>query len=247
MKKKYWLAIFLFILILGAYVFGSYVFVYRTINRANLKASNKQETYLINSTMKSEKIITYVALGDSLTAGVGVADYQESYPELLAQKIAGGKELALKPHAIPGAKTSDLIKNYLNPTIADKPDIITLLVGVNDVHQQISQEEFAKNYEEILKRLTEETEAKIYAINIPFIGAETLILPPYRYELESKTKEFNNIIKNLAEKYQVKYIDLYTPTLSQLKSPGDHYASDSFHPSAIGYAVWAQIIYDNLN
>jgi lysophospholipase L1-like esterase len=51
----------------------------------------------------------------------------------------------------------------------------------------------------------------------------------------------------LAQKNNVSYIDLYSPTLKEFKKSDSYYSTDLFHPSAKGYAFWANIIYDNFN
>jgi lysophospholipase L1-like esterase len=192
--------------------------------------------------------LVYSSLGDSLAAGVGTDNYTESYPYLLASKLGGAEQgIILRNHSLPGANTADLISNLLSRVINDNPDIITLLIGVNDIHNRISIRDFKNNYEQILSRLTKETKARIYVISIPFIGADSLMLPPYQTYFNYQTKRFNAVIQELAVKYQVSYIDLYTPTLVLFKEPGEHYSVDLFHPSAAGYKIWAQIIYDNIH
>jgi lysophospholipase L1-like esterase len=197
--------------------------------------------------MNSENNLIYVALGDSLTAGVGANYDRESYPYLIAQKLGFETEVILSNFSLPGLKTRDLKNEFLALAIAAKPDLVTVLIGVNDIHGNISLVEFKKNYEEILSGLKKQTSAKIYVINIPLIGADTLILPPYNLYFDWQTKKFNQTIKDLAQIYQVKYIDLYTPTVGGFKKAGVHYSPDLFHPSAVGYASWAKIIYDNFN
>ena len=250
MKKIRWLIIFAFIFAAGAYLYLSHAYIYRKIDQAKLKSPDKNQIFIISANMDDAKTgedLTYAALGDSLTAGVGVNNYKEAYPYLIAGRLAlGGSRVVLKDRSIPGAKTGDL-SALVAQAIADRPDVITLLVGVNDVHGKISLAEFKNNYGVILKRLTKETEAKIYLVNIPFIGAPNLILPPYNYYFDWKTKRFNAVIKALAETYQLGYIDLYSETEAQFKKSGAHYSPDLFHPSAEGYALWAEIIYGNIN
>lgn len=255
LKKAGWLGtvIIILVIIVLTYFNRSYAYIYQKIDEARLHSPDKLRTYVIsnsnldkNQTAKTN--LVYAALGDSLTAGVGANDYKESYPYLLAQYFAGNDyRITLKDRAVPGAKTRDLLAGLLPGTIKDNPDIITILIGVNDVHGEISLDDFKKNYDNILKRITTETKAKVYVINIPFIGASNLLLPPYNYLFDIKTKKYNKIIKELAFKYNVKYIDLYTPTESLFKSNGSHYATDFFHPSAQGYKIWADLIYADTN
>jgi len=255
LKKIGWLGgvIIIFVIALLTYFNRSYAYIYQKIDQARLKSPDKTRVYLIENNMNigsqtAKTSLTYAALGDSLTAGVGVDDYRESYPYLLAQYFAGNDyQITLKDRAVPGAKTKDLLSGLLPGTIDDDPDIVTVLIGVNDIHGEISQEDFKDNYDNILKRLASETKAKIYVINIPLIGANNLLLPPYNYLFDARTKEYNKIIQELALKYNVKYIDLYTPTESLFKTNGSHYAADFFHPSAEGYKIWADLIYASLN
>lgn len=247
MKRKYLKLSALAIALLGIYLYLSHAYIYHRIKAAGLKAFDVQHAYVIGGIDASVKSPTYAALGDSLTTGVGAEKFEEAYPYLLAQELVGSGNMVLRNFSYPGARTDDLINNLLSPAIAEQPDIITLLIGTNDMHGNASRAKFKKNYQHILERLTKETSAKIYLISIPFIGSETLLLPPYNYYFDRETVALNQVIKDLAATYRLDYIDLATPTRSILKHDGPHYAADSFHPSASGYKLWAKIIYDNIN
>lgn len=246
MKKTY-LAITILLLLTVAYFFFAHYYFYYKIKVAGLKPVDTRHTYEIKSPNASSSKLVYVALGDSLTSGAGTEKVEDSFPYLLAEKFAVNNNIILKNFSYPGAKTSHLIKDLLSPAIADKPDIITLLIGTNDIHGNVSADHFKKNYTHILDRLTKETKAKIYVISIPFIGAKTILLPPYNYYYDHKTAKYNNIIKELADTYKIKYIDLATPTAEICEKDGPHYSVDSFHPSAEGYKLWCEIIYADIN
>jgi len=222
--------------------------IYYRLNQTNLKASDNRHNYVFNNQATTSPGLIYIALGDSLTAGVGVSDYEQSYPYLLAQKMAGtSTKVTLLNYSYSGARSSDLISELLTKAIADKPDVITLLIGTNDVHGNISPAQFKRNYETILTELKTQTKAKINVINIPFIGADSLLWPPHDYYYRTKTIRFNQIIKELAATYNFNYIDLATPTEQYASSTGPYYSTDNFHPSDLGYQYWSQVIYANLN
>lgn len=251
MKK---ILIFAIILIIaaGIYLNRAYAHIYWTLGAAKLDLIDNQAQYFINSANQANDMetanIVYSALGDSLTAGAGAGDYKLALPYLLAEKMAGGeKTVILNNHSVPGIETSDIITDHLEATLSDNPDVITVLIGVNDIHNKVSVDKFRQNYEAILSRLKQGTKAEIYVINLPFIGADSLMLPPYQRLFDAKTLEFNEIIKELAAKYSIKYIDLYTPTVELFKRSGDHYSKDLFHPSAKGYQIWADLIYADIN
>jgi len=248
MKKTWLIIISLIILSLIVYLNRSYAHIYAKIEAIGLRSPDQQHLYLIGNNMTSTKQIIYAALGDSLTAGVGAAAYEQSFPYLLAQKLAtSGTAMRLIDLAVPGAKSEDVIASQLDQAIASRPDIITILIGINDIHGLVAAAKFQNNYERILNRLDRETQAEIYAIAIPYLGSATLLLPPYNIYYDVQTGDFNAVIKNLGSQYRFHYIDLYTPTVKIFKHNGPHYSADLFHPSAEGYAWWAQLIYDDIN
>lgn len=246
MKK---ITLFIILLILATsviYMNRAYAYIYDEIHNVNLRTPEKNQAYIIGNNANF-KNLTYVALGDSLTAGAGTDNFKQSYAYLIAEKLVNKNNIIFKNRSELGYKSIDLINVMLPQVIADKPDIITLLIGVNDIHSLIPKEEFKKNYQQILETLTKETKSKIYLINIPFIGADNLILPPYNYYFDFQTKEFNKVIKDLANQYNLRYIDIYYPTATEFKKANLYYSKDLFHPSAEGYAFWANTIYANFD
>lgn len=187
--------------------------------------------------------LTYVAIGDSLTAGVGVDTYLQSYPYVLAQKIADNtRHVHLKPFAVPGVRSAYVLDHFIEPAVASKPDIVTLFIGVNDIHGNVPVREFKEHYAHILERLTQETDAEVYALALPYIGTSELISLPYRYYFNWRTHQYNAMIATLAEQYGVTFVDIYT--VHQPHALEDaYYATDFFHPNAVGYRLWAESIY----
>ncbi|MFA6416786.1 MAG: SGNH/GDSL hydrolase family protein [Patescibacteria group bacterium] len=251
MKKKSLEKIILIILgplsLLAIYFFTANWFFYHQIEISRLQNVELKHKYIFNESVATSSGIVYAALGDSLTAGVGVADYEQSYPYLLAQKIAGqDTRVTHLNFSYPGYKTYDLVRDMLPETVASQPDIITLLIGVNDVHNNDNRQKFRRNYEDILQQLSSKTDAKINVISLPLIGSKYSLWPGYRAYYYSKSLIFNNIIRELADKYQVNYIDLTNSTRQYSLTPG-YYAVDGFHPADLGYQYWSQIIYDHLD
>jgi acyl-CoA thioesterase I len=245
MKKKQLLILIALIVILAAYLGLSYWHIFSKVIKNNLKSPDENGVYVIGNT-SAEKSINYVAMGDSLTAGVGIDNYAESYPYLLAEKLAGtAQKVIFYDVSHPGDKVADLKKDMLNSAISDNPDIVTILIGVNDIRNYTTENDFKKNYEEILKEISQRTSAKIYTISIPMIGED--ILPPYNEYFNTQTEDMNKIIKELSDKYKAQYIDIYSPTSTEFKKSTEYYSADLFHPSAKGYAFWANLIYDNIN
>lgn len=247
-KKKISLGVIIFLVTLVAYIWLAHHLIYRKIGQGNLPLVDLTHNYYYDD-MDTENKIVYAALGDSLTAGAGTYRYEDSFPYQLATKFFnnGKNDINLQVFAYPGARTQNVIDDLLEATIAANPNVVTLFIGVNDVHGLISASHFQKNYEYIIEQLKTRTEAKIYLINIPYIGSDSLIREPWRYYLDKETAKFNEIIKDLAKQNGLSYIDLSTPTREKLRTDGAHYSVDKFHPSATGYTEWAEIVYDQIN
>lgn len=236
------------ILLLGlVYLSIANGYFYVRLGTAGLAWPQTSASYLIGDISGTRQV--YVALGDSLTSGVGVQSFNQSYAYRIAQQIAAkGTSIKLTPLATPSYKSIDIINHYLDSAIALQPDIVTVLIGVNDVHGMLpTARQFSNNYETIIRRLKTETKAKIYAIAVPYIGTNGIMWPPYRGYYSLRTQAFNRSIQELAQKYAIHYVDLYTATLSYASSPSGYYSTDEFHPSSEGYAIWAGAIAHDIN
>ncbi len=181
--------------------------------------------------------IKYLALGDSLTAGVGVSDYKYSFPYLIAKKLNNAGLINL---ARSGDTSSDVLIYQIPKVLSQKPDLITLLIGTNDIHNLVTLEKFESNLTQIVKTL-KQTNARIYLLSAPYLGSDNTILPPYNFILNQRTKQFNDVIKKVSSDFGVSYIDLYS-----LKKTADFYSADQFHPAAAGYSLWADYIESKL-
>jgi lysophospholipase L1-like esterase len=243
--KKPLVIIIVLILAVILYLYLANAYTYFMFNRVGLKAPPSQNSYIFNETVSGENL-TYAALGDSLTSGMGLNKYEDSFPCLLAKDLSSdGKKVSLKNFSYPGYRTDDLIENLLDQAVASNPQIITLLIGINDIHGFYSKEKFKKNYQFILDRLAKETKAKIYAISLPYIGDDVFIAP-FNYYSSQRTAEFNKIIKELAKGYDITYIDIAEPTKAIFSQDKSYYALDEFHPSAVGQALWEEIIFNDI-
>ena len=56
-----------------------------------------------------------------------------------------------------GATTSDVLREQLDSGVAAAPQLVTLGIGINDIGHGVSLEQFAKNYEQILARIKNDT------------------------------------------------------------------------------------------
>ncbi|MEU6680548.1 SGNH/GDSL hydrolase family protein [Streptomyces sp. NPDC046925] len=77
----------------------------------------------------------FVALGDSLTAGIGdpVGEGRRGWAALLAAGLAGPEgEARFHNLAASGAQTGDVLNRQLPEALELRPDLLSVIVGVND-------------------------------------------------------------------------------------------------------------------
>ena len=153
---------------------------------------------------------------------------KEAHPELDIEFINLG---------ISGNRTGQLFDRLYPDAIALKPDIVSILIGINDIWHRYNwdmvtttDEQIELNYRCILERLKKETDAKI------------MILAPYLLDCEDKKEVREDlcrvlpIVRRLAEDYADVYIPLDELFDEALKSQPEpkYYSGDGVHPNANG-------------
>lgn len=231
--------------IIGVYLNRAYAYIY---SKFELIRPPLAGNYLTEKTLSEKSsLITYAALGDSLTAGAGASWVSSSLPALLAEKISAdrGQMVSVINLGVPGATSFDLLTGQILDAGKYQPNIITLFIGTNDLHNFVPVEKFKSNLLSAINALKRTTQAEIYLINLPYLGASDLVLPPYDLFFETELKKYNRVIGEVAQETAVKLIDLHSASAKPMRAQPGLYCADRFHPSDSGYALWADLIYGN--
>lgn len=191
--------------------------------------------------MKSIKILFQ---GDSITdAGRDRRNYYElgqGYPKYAAELIRNthpDTDFEFINLGISGNRTCQLFDRLYTDAIALQPDVISILIGINDVWHRYSPEhiettdaQLELNYREILNRIKSQTNAKI------------MILSPYVLDANDKDnmkedlKTVLPIIRKLASEYADVYVpldELFSESLTKQPVPM-YYSPDGVHPNENG-------------
>ncbi|MDO8498387.1 MAG: SGNH/GDSL hydrolase family protein [bacterium] len=236
--KKILLVLFI---ILSVYLNRAYAHIYAMMGDHNLPNPTTQKNITFPH-KSSTPTLKYVALGDSLSAGVGSSSFKDSFPYLRAEKLARKNSVTLVNLALPGVQSADVLRNQVSLAILEDPQEITLFVGINDLHNLQSPEDFGKTYRQIILELKNKTSAQITLINLPNLGSDMLLYPPYNFLFDFRTRQFNKVITEIGQEENLKVIDLYDFTKEIVSKNADFYSVDEFHPSASGYKLWEQTI-----
>ena len=182
----------------------------------------------------------YVALGDSYTIGTSV-EAGDRFPDQLARRIP---ELELVANlGANGYTTADLIRDELPALPGLAPDFMTLLIGVNDVVQDIPAATYELNTVEILDTLLAAVPSdRLVIVSIPDYTA-TPAGADYGDPSEKSAAivEANGIMERLAGERRVSFVDIFDVSRGAA-TDRSLVADDGLHPSGRQYAVWVERI-----
>lgn len=236
------LAVSLVLIVITLYLNHTYSLFFDRIGQKDLKNPHSETEILLNP--QNEKTIKYLALGDSLTAGVGTNDYKNSYPYKIAEMKSKTTTVQYLNKGIPGATVKDLLP-LIPEIINSNPDLITILIGTNDVFNRTPIENFKNDLKELITSLKKEN-TKIVIMTIPYIATDSSVPLPLNLLYQFQLNRFNNTIKNIAEEENLKLIDLNQITKESFNTSPEYYASDLFHPNEKGYILWSEKILSQL-
>ena len=184
--------------------------------------------------------------GDSITdAGRDKRNYHDlgpGYPKFAAEGIMRDfpdVDFEFVNLGISGNRTSQLFDRLYKDAIELQPDIISILIGINDIWHRYGSEriattdaQFELNYTTILNELKAKT------------GAKIMILSPYLLDCEGKDdmredlKRMLTIVRRLADEYADVYVPLdeyFDEALKVMPEPM-YYSKDGVHPNGNGAA-----------
>ncbi|MEE4243101.1 MAG: arylesterase [Desulfopila sp.] len=169
-----------------------------------------------------------IALGDSLTAGLGV-ELQHSYPALLQKKLEDAGYFFKVVNAGVSGETSSGTLSRLNWILSRDPDIVILEIGANDGLRGIDTELVEKNIEEIILTLRDRGVITVLA------GMQMV------WNLgEDYTERFNRLYGTLAEKYDLVFMPFFLKDVATVASLN---RADGIHPNEKGYEIITANIY----
>lgn len=184
----------------------------------------------------------YVAIGDSTVEGIGASHQEKRYTNIIYSLIKSTKKNALLYNLGKSeATTKEVIEIQLKKTILLNPNLVTLSIGANDIGKGKQLSTFKKNLT-LIESIKNETQALIIMNNIPNFSLMPAVPYPLRFILNFQIKRFNKVIFELTKRFDIILIDVYTQSSIYAKHFPETIATDNFHPSDFGYALWANTI-----
>ena len=178
----------------------------------------------------------YVALGDSYTIGTSV-ETSERFPE---QLVRAESRLELVANlGVNGYTSADLIRDELPALTGLAPEFVTLLIGVNDVVQDVPAATYEANVVEILDVLLAAlAQDRIVAVAIP----DYTVTPAGADYGDPIAKhdaivDANETMARLARERGIAFVDIFDIS-ERAAHDRTLVAGDGLHPSGTQYALW---------
>ncbi len=185
-------------------------------------------------------------IGDSITEwgkledpeGLGVGYVRLAHDYL--RVTYPGEEFSVVNKGIGGNRVTDLAERWEKDVLEEKPDLVSISIGVNDVWRQLDQpdmdqitpEQFAQVYDGLLEQLH---------------GMEVVLMEPTIIEEDvdavgnQKLSAYVEIVRELGEKYQVKVVPTHKAFLIYLQAGnGVGLTTDGVHMNSKGNMLMAK-------
>ncbi len=194
-----------------------------------------------------------VFFGDSITESgrnlLDPADLGAGYVKIAAGKLRllyPDAELEILNRGVGGERTQDLLARVERDVVAEKPDIVFLQVGVNDVWcrfssgEEVSPERFRQNYGELVSAILG-------------CGAKLILVQPYALKMGDKQRfrpylaQFNAAIGDIAEANALPLIPLdevFTGVTQDIDPA--QFTTDGVHPTHRGCRYIADLVIKEL-
>ena len=182
----------------------------------------------------------YVALGDSYTIGTAVGE-SERWPNQLASRLPGLELVANL--GVNGFTSGDLIDVELPRLEALRPEVLSVLIGVNDVVQRVPEAAFRANVTAILDEAVRRVGARYaFLVTTPDYTVTPAGADYGDPAVQSAAIRRNNAINTeLAEGRAIRVVDIYDISL-EAAADRSLVADDGLHPSGAQYRRWVERI-----
>ena len=204
-------------------------------------AESAQETSATakpNSPATESGEVRYLAIGDSVTQGVGAVDEQTgAFPALLAERWrAYGCEVELQNAGIGGYTAGQILDEQVPQIDSFAPTIVTFQAGGNDIVNGVPIDEYRNNVKSVLDAATDS-------------GARVIVLAQNErfrspmgvgYVGESgpaQRSAYDDVLIEEASAHGAEFVDMRPLYAEQADG---QWAEDGIHPTPEAYEAWAE-------
>jgi len=221
---------FILFVLLGVFGYGLVVAIYKVfpysqiyalkqLVKPNPHADGRNGEHRVELFEKFPASADVVFIGDSITQG---GEWSDFFPNLKTSN-----------RGVSSDKTSDVLRR-MDSIFAVAPQVAFIMLGINDIYNQVPTDEIVANYRSIISLLRDK--------NVSVVVQSTIQcqLTKCGQGKASQVNLLNDKLKSLTEELNVPYV-LLTELSSQQGLDAD-YTYDGVHLTAIGYKRWVENI-----
>ena len=215
-----------------------------------LRASNP------NVSDSENKSFTFLFQGDSITDGNRGRNTDPNHimGHGYAYSIASciGADFCKDNHhfinkGISGNTISDLEKRWQNDALDLNPDVISILIGINDVSSEIDKKptaltnaEFENKYRKLILDAMKANSGTVLVLCLPFVAPVGKRIADFEHWNQA-INEKNNLIQKLAKEYNSVLVN-FPQVLERAvkKAPADYWVWDGIHPTVPFHTLMAR-------
>ena len=177
---------------------------------------------------------TILCFGDSITAGYGLEDTDDAYPNLLQEKIDSlGLNYTVINSGLSGETTAGG-QSRISWILNQEVDIFLLELGANDGLRGVAISETRANLQSII----DQVQTKSPSTQIILAGMQ---LPPNMGQ--DYTRDFKQVFSELASKNNIEFIPFILKDVGGIEELNQ---SDGIHPNVEGHQIVAENVWEVL-
>lgn len=211
------------------------VFLLASCNNSNSTQNSESKTDSTSTKdtpLTNEKKILF--FGNSLTAGLGLADQSEAFPALIQQKIDSLGLPYICINAGLSGETSAGGKDRIEWLLKDSIDVFVLELGANDGLRGISTESTFQNLNEIVNKV------KAAYPNCKLVLAGMMVPPSMG---DQYFKDFSAIFPKLAKEQNMTLVPFLLDKVAGIQNLNQ---ADGVHPTKEGQHILAENVWEHL-
>ena len=174
---------------------------------------------------------------DAPDAGLG-----HGYAYLVATRLSADNpaaRLVFRNRGVSGNQIHDLVYRWEEDAIALRPELLSILVGINDTAAEMPLEEFGSAYDSLLER------TKAALPNGRLVLCEPFALLPRESDgrpnrWETNVRERARIVEKLAKKHGAPFVRFQKVfDDARKRAPAEYWLYDGIHPTHAGHQLMA--------
>lgn len=184
------------------------------------------------------------------TKNTGLGSGYPSYVDTILSAKYPEKLIWIENMGISGNTSKDLVDRWDTDVLEHSPDIVTLMIGINDIWRHFDQPYFS---DDLITPQMYETNLGILIDKTLSAGIRLVLVTPYFLEpnredpMRKMCDEFAAIIRKLAEEYKLPLVDVQVEFDAFLSKASTYRLSpDRVHPNNPGHYIIAEALLNTL-